>query len=122
MWIRRLAALDYDEAAANRLEAEVEQESAAVSKCKEQVDELSSGLASETETLLTYLSSKSQRLNSTFLSGKIGEHHPKVSHVNCKKDGALLINNEFLLLQKTQQQYFCYCKSDLTVLDSPAII
>lgn len=43
----RLEALDYDEAKASSLEAEVERETQATRQCKEQVDELSSGLASE---------------------------------------------------------------------------
>jgi len=41
----RLRALDFDEATANSLEAEMQRETAAVRQCKERVDELSSGLA-----------------------------------------------------------------------------
>ena len=40
-----MQALDFDQATADRLEAEVHRETAAVRQCKERVDDLSSGLA-----------------------------------------------------------------------------
>ena len=43
--------MEYDEEAASALEEEVQQQTQAVSRFKEQVDELSSSLASELTTL-----------------------------------------------------------------------